>query len=168
MTIAARPLASPLARPALAYVLVIAADAAVFVTRRDSGIDGRVSLESGLWVLALLAVASIPAMVVTMELAHRSGRGSRIARSILGAAAWAGWCLVVAGVVASLSSVVLLPGKLTGVLVAAGVSGAAFGLLGLGPESPSPGRFLIASALAVTALVVIGSFLMAGHWGGVA
>ena len=32
----------------------------------------------------------------------------------------------------------------------------------------SRGRLLTAAALAVTALVVIGSFLMAGHWGGVA
>ena len=114
----------------------------------------------------MLAILLIPAMVLTIELVHRSRAASRATRSVLGAAAWAGWCLFVATTLAVASRVVLVPETLAGDLLLFAAVGAGFSLLAFDGCGTRPGRALILLALVVTASVGLGSLWMAGRWGG--
>ena len=122
----------------------------------------------GLGGLAFISLLLIPALVFTIELVHRFEATSRAARSVLGAATWAGWCLFVAITLAVASRVVLVPESLATALFVFAASGAGFSLLAFDGYEARPGKALTLLALAVTAFVILGSTWMAGQWGGVA
>ncbi len=107
-----------------------------------------------------------PAMVLTIELVHRFGASSRAARSLLGAASWAAWCLFVAITLAATSHVVLVPGVLADSILPLAVAGAGYALLAFDGHDVRPGRALTLLALGVTASVILGSVWIAGRWGG--
>ena len=118
--------------------------------------------------LASLTVLLVPAMVLTIELVHRFEATSRTARAVLGAASWAAWCLFGAITLAVASRLVLVPEVLAGALGVFAASGTGFSLLGFDGCQSRAGRALTLSALAVTAVVVLGSIWMAGRWSGTA
>ncbi|MFH1475733.1 MAG: hypothetical protein ABIG85_07720 [Chloroflexota bacterium] len=123
----------------------------------------------GLGGLAFIALFLIPALVLTIELVHRFAATSSAARSVLGAATWAGWCLFVAITqVAVDSRVILVPESLAGALFVFAASGAGFSLLAFDGHDARPGRALALLALAMTVSVILGSMWMAGRWGGAA
>jgi hypothetical protein len=125
-------------------------------------------LRFGLGGLAFITLLLIPAMVLTIGLVHRFEATSRAARSVLGAASWAGWCLFVAITLAVASRVVLVPETLAGNLFVFAASGAGFSLLAFDGHESRPGKALTLLALAVTACVILGSIWMAGRWSGTA
>lgn len=125
-------------------------------------------LESGPFPVALLAVLLIPGATLTLELLHRfeATSTSRAARFALGAASWAGWCLLVAITLSVASGVVLVPETVAGDLLLGAASGGTFSVLAFDGHGARPGKALTLLALAVVAFVVIGSLWMAGRWGG--
>ena len=125
-------------------------------------------LGSGPLLVALLGILMIPALTLSLEVVHRAGatETSRAGRFVVGAASWAGWCLVVAIVLSVGSGVVLVPEVLAGDLFLVAASGGVFALLAFDGYVARPGRALTLLALIVTTFVVIGSLWMAGRWGG--
>jgi hypothetical protein len=163
-----------MARPILAYLLVVTLGVCVYLAVEDVKQGGDLVrapvtaaaalVGSGLGPLTFLAFLLIPAMVLTTELVHRFEATTRAARSVLGAASWAGWCLFVAITLAVASRVVLVPETLAGDLVLFAASGAAFSLLAFDGYQARAGRALTLLALAVPACVILGSIWMAGRW----
>lgn len=163
-------------RPILAYLATIILGVWVFYAVeglqeggglvRATGAATSTLLGAGLTLLAFATLLLIPAFVLTIELVRRFTATSRAARSVLGAASWAGWCLFVAIALAVASRVVLVPETLAGDLVLFAASGAAFSLLAFEGHDVRPGKALTLLALVVTAFVVLGSIWMTGRWGG--
>jgi heme/copper-type cytochrome/quinol oxidase subunit 4 len=167
-----------LTRPILAYLVVVTLGVWVFLAVEDVRTGGDLVrapvvaatalLRFGLGGLAFITLLLIPAMVLTIGLVHRFEATSRAARSVLGAASWAGWCLFVAITLAVASRVVLVPETLAGNLFVFAASGAGFSLLAFDGHESRPGKALTLLALAVTACVILGSIWMAGRWSGTA
>ena len=165
-----------LTRPALAYLVIIAVGTWLFIAVENVRTGGdpvgapvaaaATLLGFGLGGLAFIALLLLPAFVVTLELVHRLEAPSRAARSALGAAAWAGWCLFVAVTLVVASRVVLVPDSLGGALFVFGMSGAGFSLLAFDGRESRPGKSLTLLAMAVTWFVILGSIWMAGRWSG--
>lgn len=165
-----------LTRPILAYLVTVTLGVGVFLTVEDVRTGGdpvrapvvaaTALLGFGLGGLAFITLLLIPAMVVTIELVHRFEATSRAARSVIGAATWAGWCLVVAVTLAVASRVVLVPESLAGTLFVFAASGTGSSLLAFDGSEARPGKALTLLALAVTTLVILGSIWMAGRWSG--
>jgi hypothetical protein len=107
-------------------------------------------------------------MVLTIELVHRVRAGSRVGRSLIGAAAWAAWCLFIAISLAGLSRIILVPEVLAGDLALFAAAGAGFAFLAFDGHETRPGAALTVLALAVAVLAILGSVWMAGRWGGAA
>jgi len=165
-------------RPILAYLVIVTLGVWVFIAVEDVKSGGDLVrapvvavaalVRFGPGGLAFIALLLIPALVVTVGLVHRFAATTRAARSILGAATWAGWCLFVAITLAIASRVVLVPESLGAALLVFAASGAGFSLLAFDGHEARPGRALTLVALAVTALVILGSAWMAGRWSGAA
>jgi hypothetical protein len=163
-------------RPILAYLVIVILGVWVFYAVEDvqqggglvraTGAATTTLLGAGLALLAFATLLLMPAMVITVELVHRFEAASRAARSVLGAASWAGWCLFVAITLAVASRIVLVPETLAGDLVLFAASGAGFSLLAFDGHDVRPGKALTLVALVVTAFVVLGSIWMSGRWGG--
>jgi hypothetical protein len=159
-------------RAILAYVVIVVLGVAVFYMIEDVKQAGDLVPGTGVAATALLelsalaAILLIPAMALTIELVHRVQASSRAARSVLGAASWAGWCLFVAITLVVASRVALVPETLVGDLLLFAASGAGFSLLAFDGHALRPGKALTLLALVVTAFVVLGSIAMAGRWGG--
>ena len=163
-------------RPILAYLAIVTLGLWVFIAAEDvrSGGDlvrAPVSavgtlVRFGPGGLAFVTFLLVPALVLTVELVHRFAAASRAARSVLGAASWAGWCLFVAITLAVASHAIILPETLAGDLVLFAASGAVFSLLAFDGFEARPGRALTFLALAVIASVILGSIWMAGRWAG--
>jgi hypothetical protein len=165
-----------LTRPILAYLailtLVVWAGYAVVDLQQGGDLVGAAVVAAGalvgygLLLVVFLGLLLIPALALTIALVHRFEAASRVARALIGAGSWAGWCLFVTITLAVASGIVLEPGALaTDVLVFIG-AGAAFSLLAFNGYERQAGRVLTLVALAVGALVIIGSVWMAGRWGG--
>jgi hypothetical protein len=165
-----------LTRPSLAYLLIIAFGTWLFLAVEDvrtggnpAGAPGAAAsalLGFGLGGLAFITLLLLPAFVVTLELVHRFAAPSRAARSVLGATAWACWCLFIAVTLAVASRVVLVPESLSGAVFVFAASGAGFSLLAFDGRETRAGRSLTLLAMAVTWLVILGSIWMAGRWSG--
>jgi hypothetical protein len=162
-------------RPVIAYLVVVTLGVWVFNAIEElkqggdlvrAAVAATSVLRDSLDLLPMLAVLLLPAMVLTIELVHRFEAESIAARSILGAAAWVGWGLFVAMRLVATSGVVLVPEFLMGALAVFAGAGAVYSLLAFDGHQTRPGRALTLLAVAATAFVVIGSMLMAGHWGG--
>lgn len=163
-------------RPILAYLVIVTLGLWVFIAAEDVRTGGDLVrapvvavgtlVGFGLGGLAFVTLLLIPAMVLTVELVHRFAAASRAARSVLGAASWAGWCLFVAITLAVASRVILVPETLAGDLVLFAASGVGFSLLAFDGFEAWPGKALTLLALAVTASVILGSIWMAGRWAG--
>jgi hypothetical protein len=163
-------------RPILVYLVIVTVDVWVGYAVQDLQQGGDLVraplvataavLGSGLEPLVFLSLLLIPAMVLTIELVHRLEATSRAARSVLGAATWAGWCLFIAITAAVASRLVLVSEMLGAVLVLLAGSGAAFSLLAFDGSARRQGNALSLLALVVAAFVVAGSIWMAGRWGG--
>lgn len=172
------PVVREMTRPILAYLVVVTLGAWVFYALEDvkqggdlvrAAVGAATSLlGTGLGPLAFLTFLLIPAMVLSVELVHRFEAASRAARSALGAAAWAGWCLFIAITLAVASRVVIVVETLAGDLVLVAAAGAGFSLLAFDGHEARAGRAFILLALAVTAFVILGSIWMAGRWGSAA
>ena len=163
-------------RPIVAYLVTVTLGVWVFYAIEDVQQGGDLVRAAAVAVTALLEfgfvwlvfLLLIPAMVLTIELVHRFEATSRAARSLLGAASWAGWGVFVAITLAVASRVVLLAEPLGGDLLLLAASGAGFSLLAFDGSETRPGMALILLALAVTAFVIVGSVWMAGRWGSAA
>jgi len=165
-------------RPIIAYLLIVTLGVWVFYAvegvKQGGDLVRALVMATGAFfgigkvLLGFASLLLVPAMVLTVELVHRFEATSRAARSILGAAAWAGWGLFVAITLAVLSRVVLVPEILAGDLALFAVSGAGFSLLAFDGYETRAGKALILLALAVTAFVILGSIGMAGRWGSAA
>ncbi len=165
-----------LTRPILAYLVIVTLGVWLFLAVEDvrTGSDlvrapvvaATALLGFGLGGLAFITLLLIPALVLAIELVHRFEATSRAARSVLGAAAWAAWCLFVAITLAVASRVVLVPESLGAALLVFAASGAGFSLLAFDGFEARPGKVLALLAPAVTAFVILGSIWMAGRWGG--
>ncbi len=165
-----------LTRPIVAYLVIVTLGVWVFLAVEDVRTGGDLVrapvvaatalLRFGLGGLAFITLLLVPAMVLTIELVHRFEATSRAARSVLGAATWAGWCLFVAITLAVASRVVLVPESLAGTLFVFAASGAGFSMLAFDGHEARAGKTLTLLALAVTAFVILGSSWMAGRWGG--
>lgn len=165
-------------RASVAYLLTVALGAWTSLALEDArqrGDLGRAAREaavavvgSGLPFLILVTLLVFPAMVGTIELVHRLEAGSAAVRSVIGAAAWAAWCLFVAVTLALASRIVLVPETLATDLALFAASGAVFSLLAFGGHEARAGGAMILAALLVAALVIVGSFWMAGRWGSAA
>lgn len=169
---------SGMTRPLLAYLVIVALGTWVYLAVEDVKVGGdpvRALVEAatalvafGLGGLGFLAILLIPALVLTIELVHRFEATSRAARSAIGAASWAGWCLFVAVTLVVVSRLVPMRETLAGYLVLFAAAGAGFSLLAFDGHGTRAGNALVLSALAVTALVILGSMWMAGRWGSAA
>jgi len=167
-----------LTRPILAYLVIVTLGVWLFLAVEDVRTGGDLVrapvvaatalLGFGLGGLAFIALLLVPALVLTIELVHRFEATSRAARSILGAAAWAAWCLCIAITLAIASRVVLVPESLAGALFVFAASGAGFSMLAFDGHEARAGKALTLLALAVTASVILGSTWMAGRWNGTA
>ena len=163
-------------RPILACLVIVTLGVWVFLMVRDVTEGGDIvrapvvaatallGFDLVLW--AFLTLLLVPAMVLTVELVHRFEATSRAARSVLGAASWAGWCLFVAITMAVGSRMVATPDTLAVDLVLFAAAGAGFSLLAFDGHATRPGIALTLLAVAVTAFVILGSIWMAGRWGG--
>ncbi|MEO8469355.1 MAG: hypothetical protein ABI573_06770 [Chloroflexota bacterium] len=123
------------------------------------------------WGFAWLTGAGLlmlPAFVLTIELAHRFAASSKVNRSVLGAASWAGWGLFGALTLAIVSGITLIPDWLIGDLLLFGAAGAGFAFLAFDGHEARAGRVLSLLALVVTVFAVVGSLWMAGRWGAAA
>lgn len=167
-----------LARPALAYLGTIGIGIWTLFAVHDVQQGGEVVPAFGrataallgpgaLW-LALGGVLMVPAVALSIELVHRLGATSRTARSVVGGSAWAAWGLFAAIILGVASRLPLVPEWLAADLVLFAGLGAAFSAVGLNRDPVRVGRVLAVSALAVTLLVIVGSFWMAGRWGAAA
>ena len=169
---------SCLTRPIVAYLVIVVLGVWVFIAVEDVKTGGDLLpapavaaaalVGFGLGGLVFVSLLVLPAFVLTVELVHRLEARSPAARSVLGAATWAGWCLFVAIALAIASRVVLVPESLAAVLLVFAASGAGFSLLAFDGHEARPGKALTLLALAVTAVVILGSSWMAGRWGGAA
>jgi hypothetical protein len=120
---------------------------------------------SGLLPVALAAFLLVPGMVVSVELAGRTGLPSAVRRAGMAMVAWVAWGLVLAFIGSELSRIVLLPDLVVSNLGLLAAGGAAFGLLALDGR-PIPGRRgLLAAAVVAAAGVILGALAMAGRWG---
>jgi len=146
-----------MARPIVAYLVVVGLAAWVAFGA---------AVWSGVGALGVLAIGLFPAMVLTIELVHRSGTASPLARMVLGAVSWAAWGATVAILLAVASRIVVVPELVLGGLVLLAGSGAAFSVLAFDRSAVRPSRALALGAVAVAALVVLGAIWMAGRWGG--
>jgi hypothetical protein len=165
-----------LTRPILVYLVIVTLGIWFYLAVEDVKQGGDLVrapvvaaaalLGFGLGGLAFIALLLIPAMVLTIVLVRRFEAASRAARSVLGAASWAGWCLFVAITLAVASRLVAAPETLGGDLFLFAASGAGFSLLALDGFEARPGKALTLLALAVTGSVILGSIWMAGRWGG--
>lgn len=163
-------------RPILTYLVIVILGVWIYLMVRDVTEGGDIVrapvvaasalLGFGLALWLVLTLLLLPAMVLTWELIHRSAATSRTARSVLGAASWAGWCLLVAIIMALGSRLVATPDTLAIDLVLFAMAGAGFSLLAFDGHDTRPGIVLTLSAVVVTAFVVLGSIWMAGRWGG--
>lgn len=165
-------------RPILAYLLTVMIVVATFlaIQRLQQGGDvasepvGATTFLLG-WGLAWLVGAGLlvlPAFVSTIELVHRFVAGSNATRSVLGAASWAAWGLLVAITMALASGITLIPDWFIVALLLFGAAGAGFALLAFDGHDARAGRVLTLLAMAVTGFVVLGSVWMAGRWGSAA
>jgi hypothetical protein len=146
------------ARAILGYLMVVFVDAWI-------ASDGA-PLSAGLAPLTLIAIGLVPAVALTIELIHRFEATSIVGRSAVGAASWVAWGVFVSITLAVASHLVLVPESVVRALSLLAVSGAAWAVIAADDNVRRPGRALTLSALAVTALVVLVSLGMAGHWGG--
>lgn len=146
------------ARSVLGYLVVVFVDAWVAT--------GGAPLRAGLGPLTLLAIGLVPAVALTIELAHRFEATSIVSRSLIAKASWVGWGVFVSITLAIASHLVLVPESVVRALPLLAVSGAAWSLIAADDNVRRPGRAITLSALAVTALVILVSLGMAGHWGG--
>lgn len=153
------------ARPALAYLSVVAVGVLVFEVVHEPDLVASVPVGTGLTLLAFACVLLVPAGVAAVALSHRFEATSGVARAALGAASSAGWGLIVAITLAVVSQLALLLGELVSDLALIAAAGAAFSLLGLDGHESDAGRWLTLVSFVIVALVVVGSALMAGHWG---
>ncbi len=163
-------------RPILGYLVTVTLGVWVFAAVQDMQQGGDVAralvaaatalLGSGLVWLAFAGVLLLPALVLAIELVHRFAATSRVTRSVLGAASWAGWGLFGAMTLAVASRVTLVPEWLAGDLLLFAAAGAGFSMLAFEGYEARAGRALTVLALAVMAFVILGSFWMAGRWGG--
>lgn len=165
-----------LTRPILAYFVIVTIGIWLFLAVEDVKTGGELVrapvvaaaalVGFGLGGLAFISLLMIPALVLTIELVHRFAATSRAARSVAGATTWAGWCLFIAITLAVASRVVLVPESLAAALFVFAASGAGFSLLAFDGLEARPGRGITLLALAVTAVVILGSAWMEGRWGG--
>jgi hypothetical protein len=160
-----RVLQVPWTRPALAYLCVVALGVLVFELANEPDLVASVPLGTGLALLAFAGVLLLPAGVAAIALSHRFEAASGVARAALGAASWAGWGLIVAITLAVVSQLALMLGELVSDLAILAAAGAAFSVLGLDGHEVRAGRWLTLVSLVVVAMVIVGSALMAGHWG---
>jgi hypothetical protein len=152
-----------------AWALYVLADV------QQNGDLGRAVLVAANTVLGLgpfgllaLSVFLVPASVATGVLAARFGHGSRMTRVALGAVAWSAWTLFVAANLALGSGIVINVADAAGSLLVSAATGALYAVLALDDAPGAPRRPALLTAVAVTAFVVLGSLMMAGHWGGAA
>jgi len=120
------------------------------------------------WLLAasFALLLGLPAMVLTTELVHRLRPVSVVARSVVGAVAWAGWGVFVAALLAALSHIVLVAEALAVDLAVVALAGAAFSIIGFDERDRRSGGGLILFALIDAACIVGACAWMAGRWGG--
>jgi hypothetical protein len=127
--------------------------------------EGRSVGAAAAWVVGL-GLGLLPALVLTVELVRRTGTEvSPPARTLIGAGTWAGWCLFVAFVAATLGRLVILPGPMLRITAVVAVAGAGFALVAFDGHRVRLGRGALALALVVLVGVVLGSLVMAGRWG---
>jgi hypothetical protein len=162
-------------RPALSYLGTVMIGVWVFYAGDELGRGGgtvrALLLANGallpfaLVMFLLAGVLMLPAFVLNIELVHRFEATTRLVRSAIGAASWAGWFLVIALTLAALSRLTLLPYLVAGDLALFLVMGAGFSLLAFDGYDARAGRALTVLALAVMGVVVLGSIFMSGRWG---
>ena len=164
------------ARMAVAYLAILAVDVWLLAVLLDVQMarglwealaaGTRVFTGYGLRLIAVLAVAFVPALVLTMELVARTPPPSALGRALAGAVAWSAWSAMAAFSGASATGLVFFQ---TSVFVGLGVlalCGAVFAVLAFDRTTRPPGRGPIVIALVIVALVVAGAFLTRGMWGG--
>jgi hypothetical protein len=145
-------------RPLIVYLLIVTVGSFAFIPMNGPGRDL-------LSFVVLVGLAFVPALVVNAELVRRFATTSWPRRAIVGAAAWAGWCLFVALDLILTSRVYPVPSALLGPLAIFAGVGAGFSVLAFGGRRARPGIALAVLALAMTTLVVVFGFWMAGRWG---
>jgi hypothetical protein len=173
--LAARP-ASRAGRSLITYLAIVVVDLWLVLVLMDLQMDrtigqaiassARAISPIGLVVVALVAIGFVPALVLSMELAARRPPTSRLGRALAGAIAWGAWSAIVVISATSLSGLVLFEMSVFAGFVLFAMSGAVFGWLGLDSEAQPPGRAVINLALIAATIVIIGSFLTRGLWGG--
>jgi hypothetical protein len=164
------------ARILAAYLAIIALDVWLLAVLLDAqmgrGIGEalaagtRTYIGYGLRLVALLAVAFVPALVLTMELVARTPPPSALGRALAGAVAWSAWGAMAAFSGASLTGLVFFQASVFAGLGVLALSGGILAALAFDRNTRPPGRGLIAVALAIVAVVVVGGFLTRGLWGG--
>jgi hypothetical protein len=117
-------------------------------------------------LLALVAIGFVPALVLSMELVARRPPPSPLGRALAGAIAWGAWSAIVLLGPTSLSGLVLFEMSVFAGFALFAFSGALHALLALDSETPPPSRTLIGLALITATLVIVGSLLTRGMWGG--
>ena len=152
-----------IARPIAAYLLVVALGVVIAAVTDAGHIPDP---GSALALMVGAAVAGAPAAVLTMEFVHRAGAGRLAVRAAIGGAAWAGWGILVAVILATVGRLVLVPEVLVVDLLMCAAAGSAFSLLGLDGPLTRIWRGLWVVALLVVVLLTLGASLMAGRWGG--
>lgn len=172
---ATRPASRP-GRSLITYLAVIAVDVWLVLVLMDLQMDrtigqaiassARALSPSGLVVVVLVAIGFVPGLVLSMELAARRPPPSLLGRMLGGAIAWGAWSAIVALSATSLSGLVLFEMSIFAGFLLFALSGAVFGWLGLDREARPPGRAVISLALIAATIVIIGSFLTRGLWGG--
>jgi hypothetical protein len=163
-------------RSAFTYLAIIAIDVWCLFVLLDIQMDRGFSeafksgttafLAYGLRLVPLVALGYLPTVVLSIELVARTPPGpSRSERALAGATAWGGWSaiLVVCGSV--LSGLVLFPSSVLIGWPVLTISGAAFATMGLADDTKRSRRLLVALALIVATLLIVGSLVAAGHWG---
>ena len=122
-------------------------------------------LTRGLTLGVLLAVLLFPAAAASLHLAARAGTSSRVVRAVIGAAAWAGWNLLVAGFVLIAGTIGLWPEGFSVLLPLVAGAGGAYGALAWGGRPIRPSRGVSILGLAIGVLIIAGCFVTAGLWG---
>ena len=144
-----------IARPIAAYLLVVALGVVIAAVTDAGHIP---DAGSALALMVGAAVAGAPAAVLTMEFVHRTrGEGRLAVRAAMGGAAWAGWGIFVAVILATVGRLVLVPKVLVVDLLVCAAAGSAFSLLGLDGPLTRIWRGSWVVALLVIVLLTLGA-----------
>ena len=162
----ARPLAT--ARPSLTYVATLAGlDSIVYAASNAGQSLELAEVARGLLLLgAMLGLFLLPAATLTIHVVARLGTTPAVVRAIVGMVSWVGWYLVVAAVVVAAGTIGLWPEGFGFLLVLLAVAGAVFAVLGMSASPDPAGRIVTVLAGVIGSLIIAGSLVTVGWWGG--